>query len=65
MIIEPDEPGNVTVFGESAGAYDTFTHPTSPLSAGLFDRAIIQSGAYNITSADLAASHNLNLARCT
>ncbi|PWV80064.1 para-nitrobenzyl esterase [Prauserella marina] len=36
---------NVTVFGESAGATSTCAHLLSPGSAGLFHRAIIQSGA--------------------
>ena len=38
-------PTNVTVFGESAGAIAIYTHLVSPLAAGLFQRAIIQSGA--------------------
>ena len=39
------DPGNVTVFGESAGARNTCTLLATPASAGLFHRAIIQSGA--------------------
>ncbi len=35
---------NVTIFGESAGAVNTCTLVGSPLAAGLFDQAIIQSG---------------------
>jgi para-nitrobenzyl esterase len=35
---------NVTLFGESAGAMSTCTHLAAPGSAGLFSRAIIQSG---------------------
>lgn len=38
------DPGNVTVFGESAGAMAIADLVTSPLAAGLFRRAIIQSG---------------------
>ena len=38
------DPGNVTVFGESAGAYSVGNLLTSPLSKGLFHRAIGQSG---------------------
>jgi para-nitrobenzyl esterase len=38
------DPGNVTVFGESAGAMAIADLVTSPLAAGLFHRAIIQSG---------------------
>jgi para-nitrobenzyl esterase len=37
------DPGNVTVFGASAGAVDTCYLMTSPLARGLFQRAIIQS----------------------
>lgn len=41
---------NVTIFGESAGGFSVLTHLASPLSAGLFDKAIIQSGAYGVAS---------------
>lgn len=37
-------PGNVTVFGESAGAMAIADLVTSPLAQGLFSRAIVQSG---------------------
>jgi para-nitrobenzyl esterase len=38
------DPARVTVFGESAGGRNTFTLLQSPLAAGLFQRAIVQSG---------------------
>jgi para-nitrobenzyl esterase len=38
------DPTNVTIFGESAGGVSVHTHLTSPLSRGLFQQAIIQSG---------------------
>ncbi|HET9639310.1 MAG TPA: carboxylesterase family protein [Allosphingosinicella sp.] len=38
------DPGNVTVFGESAGAMAIADLMTSPLAKGLFRRAIVQSG---------------------
>ncbi|HEY3630402.1 MAG TPA: carboxylesterase family protein [Jatrophihabitantaceae bacterium] len=38
------DPGNVTIFGESAGAMSVCQHLAAPGSAGLFERAIIQSG---------------------
>ena len=37
-------PRNVTIMGESAGAYSVCDHLASPTAAGLFQRAIIQSG---------------------
>lgn len=39
------DPANVTLFGESAGGVSTCYHLVSPGSAGLFHRAIIESGA--------------------
>nr|WGO51722.1 putative antennal esterase CXE24 [Ectropis grisescens] len=38
------DPNNVTIFGESAGAVSVTYHMLSPLSRGLFHRAIVQSG---------------------
>lgn len=38
------DPGNVTIFGESAGSFDVCFHVASPGSAGLFHRAISESG---------------------
>jgi para-nitrobenzyl esterase len=39
------DPTNVTIFGESAGSLDVSVLMTSPLSKGLFHRAIAESGA--------------------
>jgi para-nitrobenzyl esterase len=39
------DPHDVTMFGESAGAVDICAQLTSPQSAGLFDRAILESGS--------------------
>jgi para-nitrobenzyl esterase len=39
------DPDRVTVFGESAGGTDTFAMLVSPRAAGLFHRAIVQSGS--------------------
>ncbi|MBL1073794.1 carboxylesterase/lipase family protein [Nocardia sp. 2] len=47
------DPGNVTVFGESAGAMSIAALLASPAAAGLFARAIVQSG--NATTAATAA----------
>jgi para-nitrobenzyl esterase len=53
-------PGNVTIFGESAGGFSVLTHLASPLSRGLFHKAIVQSGGYGFdrqqTQAQLEAS---------
>lgn len=38
------DPGNVTIFGESAGALSTEYLLASPRARGSFDRAIVQSG---------------------
>jgi para-nitrobenzyl esterase len=39
------DPDNVTIFGESAGGRNVCTLLATPDAAGLFDRAIVQSGA--------------------
>jgi len=38
------DPGNVTIFGESAGGGSVLTLMTSPMAKGLFQKAIIESG---------------------
>lgn len=38
------DPGNVTIFGQSAGGYAVCTHLAAPGSRGLFQKAIVQSG---------------------
>lgn len=38
------DPGNVTIFGESAGSFNVCFHVASPKSRGLFQRAVSQSG---------------------
>jgi para-nitrobenzyl esterase len=52
------DPGNVTVFGESAGGLDIHTHLASPLAAGLFHRAIVESGAYAVNRARWRTNEN-------
>jgi para-nitrobenzyl esterase len=39
------DPGNVTLAGQSAGGMSVCAQLTSPASAGLFQRAVIQSGS--------------------
>jgi para-nitrobenzyl esterase len=40
------DPDRVTLFGESAGGLSVYSQIASPLAAGLFHRAISQSGAF-------------------
>jgi para-nitrobenzyl esterase len=51
------DPGNVTLFGESAGGYSVCTHLLAPGSSGLFQKAISESGwwsAYTSETIDTA-----------
>ena len=43
------DPGNVTVFGESAGSVNIACLLTMPSARGLFHRAVLQSGSLNLT----------------
>ena len=49
-------PHNVTIFGESAGGLSTLSQVASPQARGLFERAIVESGSYNLTQAPLASA---------
>jgi len=51
------DPNNVTIFGESAGGTDVMALLLSPRAAGLFHRAISESGGTN--SAELARAENM------
>jgi para-nitrobenzyl esterase len=59
------DPGQVTIFGESAGGGSVLAHLVSPMSRGLFHRAILQSPgtpgprAGAIPSTDLATAEQL------
>jgi para-nitrobenzyl esterase len=57
------DPGNVTLFGESGGARSVCAHLVSPASAGLFDRAILQSGPCLDDDAILTRAQALRHAR--
>jgi len=49
-------PRNVTIFGESAGGLSTLSQVASPQARGLFARAIVESGSYNLTQASLSSA---------
>lgn len=61
------DPNQVTIFGESAGGGSVLAHLVSPMSRGLFHRAILQSPgtpgarAKVIPSTDLAAAEKMAL----
>lgn len=42
------DPGNVTIFGESGGGSKVISLLSSPLAAGLFHRAIVESGSASV-----------------
>ena len=50
------DPGDVTLFGESAGGLSTLAQLASPGARGLFQRAIVESGTYQLTQQSLAAA---------
>src|SRR5215831_7420660 len=50
------DPRNVTLFGESAGGLSVLSQIASPQARGLFERAIVESGSYNLTQAPLASA---------
>ena len=50
------DPQRVTIFGESAGGLSVHSHLASPLSADLFHRAIVESGAYALIQPPLAVA---------
>ena len=49
-------PNDVTIFGESAGGLSTLSQVASPQAKGLFERAVVESGSYNLTQASLASA---------
>lgn len=48
------DPGNITIFGESAGAYNIAGLMASPAARGRFHRAIMQSGGTASLSREMA-----------
>jgi para-nitrobenzyl esterase len=52
------DPGDVTLFGESAGGLSTLAQLVSPGARGLFQRAIVESGTYQLTQQSLATAES-------
>ena len=52
------DPGDVTLFGESAGGLSTLSQLVSPGARGLFQRAIVESGTYELTEQSLATAES-------
>lgn len=48
------DPDNITITGDSAGGYSVFSHLASAMSAGLFAKAVPQSGGFTRVQASLA-----------
>ena len=57
------DPRSVTLFGESAGASSTCAQLVSPSAAGLFDRAILESGPCTVDEHMAYAAAPIPLAR--
>jgi para-nitrobenzyl esterase len=55
------DPGNVTIAGQSAGAFMVNYLVLSPLSKGLFHRAIAESGGAFLKTADLSEAEERGL----
>jgi len=56
------DPDNVTVFGESAGGHSVLSQLASPEAAGLFDKALVESGSYAPTQLSLVQAEGLGSA---
>ena len=50
------DPSKVTVFGKSAGGLSVLSNLVSPTAHGLFNRAIVESGAYALKLPSLATA---------
>jgi para-nitrobenzyl esterase len=55
-------PDDVTIFGQSAGGLSVHAQLVSPSAAGLFDRAIAQSGAYALSFPSLSDAETRGVA---
>ncbi|XP_021559687.1 cocaine esterase isoform X2 [Neomonachus schauinslandi] len=63
------DPGLVTIFGQSAGGTSVSSHVVSPMSQGLFHRAIMESGVallpgLIVSSSNAASMMVANLSAC-
>ena len=52
------DPRNVTLFGESAGGLSVLAQLVSPGARGLFQRAIVESGTYDLAQLSLASAES-------
>jgi para-nitrobenzyl esterase len=59
------DPRNVTIFGESAGGLSTFSNLVSPSARELFEKAIVESGAYRLSLPSLATAESQGTAFAT
>jgi para-nitrobenzyl esterase len=66
------DPNNVTIAGQSAGAFSVNALVASPLAKGLFHRATLQSGgllsnrlSQNLADAEQQGTQFMTLAKCT
>jgi len=53
------DPDNVTIAGQSAGAMSVYLLTASPLAAGLFQRAIVESGPGGLAGFGLSSTRQL------
>jgi para-nitrobenzyl esterase len=58
------DPRRITIFGESAGGASVLSQLASPLAAGLFSRAILESGSY-VNTPDLPTAEAAGTAFAT
>jgi para-nitrobenzyl esterase len=52
------DPSRVTIFGQSAGAESVLVHLASPMSKGLYQQGIVESGPFWAHGAIISATHS-------